>query len=101
MVICPLLDNRRPPKPDSNSNAQHLMNFNKCIKGAVSQYTILKDEKCFEAFKRNLLVTATTHSCEEVLDPHYMPGHDGNSQELFQQKQYFIDSVFNKLFKVI
>ena len=61
----------------------------------VSQYNILKDEKYFEAFRRNLLVTATTHICEEVLDPHYMPGHDEDSQELFQQKQYFMYSVFN------
>ena len=43
------------------------------------------------------MVTATTHSCEEVLDPHYMPGHDEDSQELFQQKPYFMYSVFNKV----
>ena len=42
------------------------------------------------------MVTTTIHSCEEVLDPHYMPGHDEDSQELFQQKQYFMYSVFNK-----
>ena len=45
----------------------------------------------------NLLVTATTLSCEEVLDAYYMPGHDDDSQELFQQKQYFMYSVFNKI----
>ena len=42
-------------------------------------------------------MSATTHSCEEVLDPHYMPGHDENTQETFQQKQYFMYSVFNKV----
>ena len=42
-------------------------------------------------------MTATTYSCEEVLDPHCMPGHDEDSQELFQQKQYFMYSVFNKV----
>ena len=42
-------------------------------------------------------MTATTHSCEEVLDVHYLPKHDEDSQELFQQKQYFIYSVFNKV----
>ena len=26
-----------------------------------------------------------------------MPGHDEDSQELFQQKQYFMYSVFNKV----
>ena len=42
-------------------------------------------------------MTATTRSCDEVLDPYYMPGHDADSQELFQQKQYFMYSVFNKV----
>ena len=58
---------------------------------------MLKDEKCFEAFRRNLLVTATTHDCEEVLEVDYIPGYDDDSQELFQQKQYFMYSVFNKV----
>ena len=42
-------------------------------------------------------MTATSHSCEEVLDLYYMSGHDEDSQELFQQKQYFMYSVFNKV----
>ena len=46
-------------------------------------------------------VTATTHNCEEVLDAHYMPVNDVNSQELFQQKQYFMYSVLSRYFKVI
>ena len=50
----------------SNQNAYQLLAFKKSIKREVSQYTILKDEKYFEALKRNLLVTATTHDCEEI-----------------------------------
>ena len=42
-------------------------------------------------------MTVKTHGCEEVLDPRYMPGLDADSQELFQQKQYIIYSVFNKV----
>ena len=42
-------------------------------------------------------MTATTHSCNEVLDPYYLPGHHAYSQELFQHKQYFMYSVFNKV----
>ena len=53
---------------ESNKLAYQLLAFKKSIKREVSQYTILKDEKSFEAFKRNLLVTATTHDCEEILD---------------------------------
>ena len=63
---------RGQPKQDSryesNQNANLLLAFKKSIKREVSQYTILKDENYFEAFKRNLLVTATTHGCEEILE---------------------------------
>ena len=82
---------------DSNENAYQLPAFNKSIKKEASQYTILKDEKCFETLKRNLLVTATTDGCEEILEGDYMPGYDDDSQELFQQKQYFMYSAFNKV----
>ena len=58
---------------------------------------MLKDEKYFEAFKRNLLVTATTHDCEEILNGDYKPENNGDSQELFKRKQYFTYSVFNKV----
>ena len=51
----------------------------------------------FEAFERNLLVTATSHGCEEILEGDYMPGYDDDSQELFKQKQYFMYSIFNKV----
>ena len=88
---------RGQPKPNSNPNAQHMTIYKESIKREVSQYPILKDEKYFEAFKRNLLVTATTHSCDEVLDEHYTPGHDADSQELFQQKEYFMHNAFNKV----
>ena len=68
----------------------------KSIKREVLQYTILKNEKYFEAFKRNLLVTVTTHGCEEMLEGDYIPGYDDVSQESSKQKQ-FMYSVFNKV----
>ena len=80
----------------SNQNANQLLAFRKCLKREVSQYTTLKDEKYFEAFKRNLLVTATTHGCEEVVEPGYLSRYDDDSQELFQQKQYSMYSAFIK-----
>ena len=63
----------------------------------MSQYTILKDEKYFEAFKSNLLVTATTHDCDEILDGNYKPENNNDSMELFKQMKYFMYSVFNKV----
>ena len=51
----------------------------------------------FDAFKRNLLPTATTHGCEEIQEGEYMIGYDDDSQELFQKNQYCMYSVFNKV----
>ena len=87
------------PKQDSeyNQNAHQCLALKKSIKWKVSQYTMLKDEKYSEAFIRNLVVTATTHGCDKILEGDYMPGYDDDSQELFKQKQYFMYNVFNKL----
>ena len=63
----------------------------------MSQYTILKDEKYFEASKRNLLVTAATHDCEEILNGDYKPENNADCRELFEQKQYYMHSIFNKV----
>ena len=67
----------------------------------VCQYTILKDEKYFEAFKRNLLVTATTHSCEEILEGDYMPGYDDDSQELLDKNNIFCTVSSTKYYRVV
>ena len=82
---------------ESNQNAYQLLSFKKSIKREVSQYTILKDEKYFEAFKRNFLVTATTHGCEEILDGNHKPENSSDSKELCKQKKYFMYRVFNKV----
>ena len=63
----------------------------------MSQYTILSDEKYFEAFRRNFLVTATTHDYEEILDGNYKRENNDDNKEPFKQKKYFMYSVFNKV----
>ena len=80
-----------------NQNTYQLLASKKSIKREVSQYTMLKDEKYFEAFKRNLLITARTHGCEEILNGDYQPENNDDSQEQFKQKQYFMYSLFNKV----
>ena len=82
---------------ESDQNAYQLLVFKKSIKREVSQCTILNDEKYFEAFERNPLVTATTHDCEEIQDGNYKPENKNDSKELFKQKKYFMYSVFNKV----
>ena len=80
-----------------NQSHNQLLAFKKSIKREVSQYTILKDEKYFEAFKRNPLITATTHDCEEILDGHYKPENNDDGKELFKQKKYFMYSILDKV----
>ena len=61
---------------------------------------MLKDEKYFVVLKRNLLVTATMHGCEEILNGNYKPEKNNDSQELFKQKT--LHTVFStKYFKVV
>ena len=85
---------------ESSQSAYQLLAFKKHIKREVSHYTILKDEKYFEAFKRNLLVTATTHDFEEILDGNYKTENNMDSKELFKQKKYFMYSTFNKVLQM-
>ena len=87
----------RPSKTPGMNPTRIPITFKKSIKREVSQYTIFKDEKYFEAFNRNLLVTATAHDCEEIWDGNYKPENNHDNKELFKQKKYFMYSVFNKV----
>ena len=95
---------RGQPKQDfryeSNQNAYQLLAFKKSIKSEVSQSTILKVEKYFEAFKRNLMCIATTHGCEEILEGDYMSGYDDDGQDLFQQNNILCRAFSTKCYKV-
>ena len=63
----------------------------------MSQYSILKNEKYFEAFNRNILLSDTSHDCYEIQDGNYKPENKDDSKELFKQKKYFTYSDFNKV----
>ena len=71
------------------------MDFKKGIKKEIAAYPSLKDERYDDGFKRSLLIVATTHECNEVLDPNYTQGSEPEEQELFEAKQTFMFSVFN------
>ena len=87
-------DPRAPPSNPSFST--QLLNFKRGIKRDISAYPTLKDEKYYESFKRSVLVTARAHDCEEILQPTFRPRGDADSLELFQLKNDFMYSVFNK-----
>ena len=73
--------------------AIELMGFIKGIKREIAAYPSLKDERCFDGFKRSLFIVAKTHKCNEVLDTTYTPGREPEEQELFEAKQTFMFSV--------
>ena len=75
--------------------AIELMGFKKSIKREIAAYTSLKDERYFDGFKRSLFIVSKTHECNEILEPTYTPGGEPEEQELFEDKQTFIFSVFN------
>ena len=65
---------RAAPSPPSCSS--QLLNFKRHIKRGFCAYPTLKDEKCYESFKRSVLVTVRAHDCEEILQPTYRPRSD-------------------------
>ena len=83
-------------KPAAYSPAAlELMSFKKGIKREITAYPSLRDERYFDGFKRSLFIVAKTHECSEVLDPNYTPGSEPEEEELFEDKQTFMFSVFN------
>ena len=71
-----------------------MISFKKDIKREETAYPTLKDEMYFDGFSRSLYITAKSHECEQVLDPHYTPRNAENN--LFEVKQIFMFSVFDK-----
>ena len=73
-----------------------LASFKKSIKREASPYSVLKDERYFDKFHRDLFITAKSHDVSEILDPAYTPGPSPEEQELFEAKQVFMYKVFNE-----
>ena len=73
-----------------------LASFKKSIKREASAYSVLKDERFFDKFQRDLLITAKSHDVVEILDPSYSPGHSPEERELFEANQVFMYKVFNE-----
>ena len=69
--------------------------FKKSIKRDKSHYTVLREDKQWDAWKRSTLATARSHSCEEIFNPSYVPSNS-DERDLFHEKQKFIYSVFEE-----
>ena len=80
----------------SNQNAYQLPAFRKASRGKCHNTYYSKMRSILRLLK-GLLVTATTHDCEDILNGDYKPENNADSRELFKQKQYFMYIVFNKV----
>ena len=73
-----------------------LASFKKSIKREDSAYSDLEDERCFDKFLRDLLITAKSHDVSAILDRSYSPGHSPEERELYEAKQVVMYKVFNE-----
>jgi hypothetical protein len=72
-----------------------LQDFEKGIRRDKLAYLVLKDDKEWDNWRRSTIATARTHKCAEIFDANYIPKGD-EERALFQQKQLFMYSVFDK-----
>ena len=73
-----------------------LASSKKNIKREASAYSVLKDERYFDRFQRDLFIAAKSHDVSEIQDPTYTQGPSPEEQELFEAKQIFMYKVFNE-----
>ena len=76
--------------PIGSPMTMELASFKKSIKRKASAYSVLKDERFFDKFLRDLLITAKSHDVSDILDPSYSSGHSPQERELFEVKQVFM-----------
>ena len=79
-----------------NQKNKPLEIFKKGIKSDPSLFLVLKGNKDWVSWKRNLVAIARAQDVEEVLDLNYTPA-SAEDKELFNEKQKHVYSVFNKV----
>lgn len=72
---------------------QEVDTFKRSIKRDATIYPTLREDHAWDSWNRNVLTLAHTHDVSEVFDSDYSP-KDELEQELFDQKQGFVYSVF-------
>ena len=95
-TLMPSFNTAPSSAPIKSSMTMELASFKKSIKREASAYSVLKDERFFDKFQRDLLTTAKSHDVSEILDPSYSTGHSPEERELFEPKQVFMYKVINE-----
>ena len=74
-TLMPSFNTAPSSEPIKSPMTMELTSFKRRIKREASAYSVLKDERLFDKFQRDLLITAKSHDVSEILDPSYSPGH--------------------------
>jgi hypothetical protein len=82
------------PTPFSHERSELEM-FKRGTKRDITVYPTLRDDKTWDTWNRTVLTHARTHDISEVFNVDYVPTND-MSIALFEQKQSFVYSMFNK-----
>lgn len=70
--------------------------FKRSIKCDATLFPMLKEDKNWDAWNRSVQALACTQDVSEVLDSNYIP-EDDNNKLLFDHKQSYLYSVFNRI----
>jgi hypothetical protein len=92
-----------PPRGTTSSTrsvASAATEFRKGIKRDKSHYTVLKDEKQWDEWKRATISTVYAHGCENILSRVYVPDPtDADETNLFSEQNKFMYDVFLMILK--
>lgn len=97
MMQPPVPSPQHPANPSYAQNME-LQSFLKAIKRDKTQYPELKDDRQFDNWHRSFIAIARSHRIEDVLNPDYKSTGD-HKQELFNEKQKFLYTVFDACLK--
>ena len=79
----------------SNFTRDPVADFCRGIKRDVSHYSVLKDEKQWDAWSRSTVAQARAQDVDDVINPAYTPTNNAE-KTLFKEKQKFMFAVFER-----
>ena len=77
----------------SRTTISVILEFKKGIKRDKAHYTILKDEKQWDNWKRKTAATVYAHGCENIISNTYVPS-TSDEMLLFEEQNKFMYDVF-------
>ena len=93
-----LFDTSLPGLSSSSYKRDPAEDFKRGIKRDPNHYSVFKEDKQWDSWRRSTISTARSHGCEQVFQPKYRPSSK-DDKALFDEKQKFVYSVFETTLK--